>query len=215
MLVSNQELAGWLKEHAGQNRICAITSLTPVRVVQKHRVTKQPNPYWIPGTKDESVVDHLQERLTDFGADYEKKVNRVWASNPNMVDADGFVPYFVAESLWKGAGERINNYMARHKISGEEYLVYLQAIRGDENVSLRQEAWFHRHTGAPFNVADISHYMTGGGHSKKQQLDMGNVEVVPRTIHLENIIRLRSFDLVNPNDFQVIDINREPGQVSV
>jgi len=215
MLISNQELAGWLKEHSGQNRICAITSLTPVKVVQKHRATKQPNPYWIPGSKDESTVDHLQERLTSFGADYERAVNRVWANNEAMIDADGNVPYFAAEALWKGFGERINNYMARHKISGEEYLVYLQAIRGDKNISLRQEIYLDRFSGAPINKEDISPYMKSSGHSTKQRLEEGNVEIAPRTIHLENIIRLRSFDLINPNDFQVIDINREPGQVSV
>ena len=215
MLVTNEELSGWLKVHAGQNRICCVTSLTPVKVVQKHRETKQPNPYWIPGTKDESVVDHLQERLVSFGADYERAVNRVWANNPNMVDADGFVPYFVAESLWRGAGERINNYMARHRGSGEEYLVYLQALRGDKNISLRQEAWFHRFNGQPVKLEDISPYMTGGGHSKKQLPEMGNVEVVPRTIHIENVIRIRSFDLTQPGDFQMIDVSREPGQISV
>ena len=215
MLVSNQELGGWLKIHAGQNRICTITSLTPVKVVQKHRETKQINPWWIPGTADESLVDHLQERLVSFGADYEKAVNRVWVNNPAMIDADGFVPYFAAEALWRGAGERINNYMARHKTTGEEYLVYLQAIRGERNISLRQEAWLHRLTGQPLKLEDIQPYMKSSGHSKKQRLEEGNVEIVPRTIHLENIIRIRSFDLTTANEFAVIDVKREPDQISV
>ena len=64
MLVSAVELGGWLKEHAGQNRICSITTLTPVKMVVKHRITKEPNPWLMQG---ESIVDHLQERLTAFG----------------------------------------------------------------------------------------------------------------------------------------------------
>ena len=212
MLVSNQQLGDWLKQHSGQNRICCVTTLTPVRMVQKHRITKQPNPWVIVG---ESIVDHLQERLVNFGADYEKAINRVWGDNPNMVDADGFVPYFAAEALWKGLGERINHYMARHKETGEEYLVYLQAIRGDKNISLRQEAWLNRFTGEPVNLSDISPYMVSSSPSKKQHLDEGNVEIRPRTIHIENVLRIRSFDLVASGQFDVIDINREPGQISV
>ena len=214
MLVSVNELVGWLKVHAGQNRICTITSLTPVEMVVKHRETKQPNPWLVNG---ESIVDHLQERLTDFGADYERKVNRNWVNNPNMVDADGFVPYFVAEALWRGAGERINNYMARHKASGKEYLVYLQAMRGERNISLRQEAWLHRYTGQPIELADISPYLKGSsGPSKKQMVEeKGNVEVSPRTIHVENILRIKSFDLIDSRQFDVIELRREPNQVSV
>ena len=211
MLVSAVELGGWLKEHAGQNRICSITTLTPVKMVVKHRITKEPNPWLMQG---ESIVDHLQERLTAFGADYEAAVNRVWVRT-ELVDEDGFVPYFVAESLWRGAGERINNYMARHKETGQEYLVYLQAIRGDKNISLRQEMYLNRFTSSPVKLEDIQPYMVGSSASKKQRIEETGVEIAPRTIHIENVIRLRSFDLINHNDFQVIDINREPGQISV
>jgi hypothetical protein len=212
MLVTTEQLRSFLNEHAGQNRICTVTSLTPAKMVVKHRETKAPNPFMVQG---ESIVDHLQERLVNFGADYAKAVNRVWAGNEAMIDEEGFIPYFVAEALWRGKGERINNYMAKHKETGEEYLVYLQAIRGERNISLRQEAWVNRLTGAPVQYADIAPYLSGGGHSQKQRLEEGNIEIVPRTIHIENVLSIRSFDLAQPGRFEVIQLHREPGQISV
>lgn len=212
MLVTSEELGQFLMAHAGQNRICTITTLTPVKMVQKHRETKQPNPFMVNG---ESIIDHLQERLVNFGADYQNAVNRVWANNPNMVDEQGNVPYFVAASLWQGRGERVNNYMARHKETGEEYLVYLQAIRGDRNISLRQEQWLNRFNGRQVALDDISPYMVSSSPSKKQRLEEGNTEIRPRTIHIENVLSIRSFDLMQPNQFSIVQLHREPGQVSV
>ena len=212
MLVTSEELGQFLMAHAGQNRICTITTLTPVKMVQKHRETKQPNPFMFNG---ESIIDHLQERLVNFGADYQNAVNRVWANNPNMVDEQGNVPYFVAASLWQGRGERVNNYMARHKETGEEYLVYLQAIRGDRNISLRQEQWLNRFNGRQVALDDISPYMVSSSPSKKQRLEEGNTEIRPRTIHIENVLSIRSFDLMQPNQFSIVQLHREPGQVSV
>ena len=212
MLVTSEELGQFLMAHAGQNRICTITTLTPVKMVQKHRETKQPNPFMVNG---ESIIDHLQERLVNFGADYQNAVNRVWANNPNMVDEQGNVPYFVAASLWQGRGERVNNYMARHKETGEEYLVYLQAIRGDRNISLRQEQWLYRFNGRQVALDDISPYMVSSSPSKKQRLEEGNTEIRPRTIHIENVLSIRSFDLMQPNQFSIVQLHREPGQVSV
>ena len=211
MLVTTEQLSGWLNDHAGQNRICCITSLTPVKMVVKDRITKQPNPYMMSG---KSIVDHLQERLVDFGAEYEASINRGWANNPNMVDADGFVPYFAAAALWQGRGERINNYMARHKETGEEYIVYLQAIRSGRNISLRQEMYLNRFTGQPIDKETITPYMVGSTPSHKQRLEEGNIERKSRTIHIENVIRIRSFDLEQPGHFDVIDLHREPGQIS-
>jgi len=212
MLVTTEQLSQFLKVHAGQNRICTVTTLTPAKMVVKHRETKVPNPFMVGG---ESIVDHLQERLVNFGADYEAAVNRVWGKNPGMVDEEGFIPYFAAAALWHGKGERVNNYMARHKETGEEYLVYLQAIRGERNISLRQEAWVNRLTGAPVQYGDVAPYLTGGGHSKKQRLEEGNVEIAPRTIHIENVLSIRSFDLEQPKQFELIQLHREPGQISV
>jgi hypothetical protein len=215
MLVTSKQLSDWLKEHAGQNRICSITTLTPVRMVAKHRETKQSNPFWEGNGK--GTIDHLQERLTSFGADYAKAVNRVWANNPDMIDAEGFTPYFAAAALWHGKGERINNYMARHKETNDEYLVYLQALRGDRNISLRQQQWQNRYTGEVVSYDDIAPYFAAvSAPSKKQRIEeTGNVEVCPRTIHIENVLRIRSFDLVEAKQFDVIDINREPNQISV
>ena len=195
MLVTTEQLGSFLKVHAGQNRICTVTSLTPVKMNKFSRDKgpngeKTPNPFMVGG---EVIVDHLQERLVNFGADYEKAVNRIWGKNPGMVDEEGFIPYFAAESLWKGRGERINNYMARHKETGEEYLVYLQAIRGERNISLRQEAWVHRLSGSPVALADMLPYMPPkAAPSAKQRVDEGNVEIAPRTIHIENVLSIRS-----------------------
>jgi hypothetical protein len=132
-----------------------------------------------------------------------------------MVDANGNVPYFVAEALWKGRGQRVNHYMARHTETGEEYLVYLQAIRGDRNISLRQEAYFHRFTGLPVKYEDFAPYLVSYAPSTKQHPELGNVLINARTIHIENVLSIRSFDLIQPGKFDLIVLHREPGQTSV
>jgi len=153
--------------------------------------------------------------LVFFGADYEKRVNTVVANSPGAVDADGFVPYFEAEALWKGNGERINDYLARHKVHGQIYLVYLQACRDAKNISLRQEAWLDRATGMEVDKKEFARFMKKSGKSKKQERFGVKVETRPRTIKIENVLLIRSIDLDKNGHAEVIQVQRTPGQMSI
>lgn len=205
MLLTAGELAAKLNEFHGGNRICTITTLTPVKMVVKDRDTKEPNP-WL------NKIDHLQERQVFFGADYETRVNTVLAQTP---DNSGFVPYFEAESLWKGRGERINQYLARHKEKGQVYLVYLQACRLDKNVSLRQEAWIDRATGLDVPLEEFARFMPAKSKSKKQERLGVMVETHPRTIKIENVLLIKSIDLDKTGQAEVIQVQRTPDQMSI
>jgi hypothetical protein len=100
MLIEPQELAEHLDRFAGGNRNVVACTLTPVKM------NKTGNPYY-------GKVDHLAERAVQFGANYQNAVNKRWERGEKMT----VVPFFQAEQLWKGAGERVNNYVARKKPS--------------------------------------------------------------------------------------------------
>jgi len=100
MLVTTEQLASHLDQFAGGNRNVVACTLTPVKM------NKTDNPFY-------GRIDHLAERSVQFGANYENAVNKRWERG----EATDIIPFFKAEQLWKGAGERVNNYVARKKPS--------------------------------------------------------------------------------------------------
>lgn len=84
----------------------------PVKMLQKNRVTKEPNPY--AGTIKHSTINGMA------GGDYEIGVmNRELDAHPEDPNYD---PQFRAEPLWKGKGQRIAPVVIQHVDSGEYYL---------------------------------------------------------------------------------------------
>jgi len=100
MLVTADQLAAHLDQFCGGNRNVVACTLTPVKM------RKTDNPL-------HDKVDHLAERSVQFGASYQNAVQKRW--DRSELAQDGFVPYFQAEQLWRGAGEKVNNYVARKK----------------------------------------------------------------------------------------------------
>jgi hypothetical protein len=235
LLVTPQTLADWLLAHNGGSRISAVTMLTPVKMLKKHRDTGEANPWLIDG---ESGIDHLQERIALLGCDYAKMVNRRWDKclTPNE---EGYVPLFVASAIWQGKGVHVNPYVIQHTDKGCLYLAtYHVRIRQEGNwisKSLRQEAYMHRITGLPVDRADFAPYLPaprkasikqGCRDNANLELDIdGDTFVVPggvnpeevdcRFPHLENVISLRSFDLAKRGEYDLIQVARTPHQISV
>jgi hypothetical protein len=238
MKVTPNELAQWLDRYQGGCRICSVTMLTPLKMNQKSRITKQPNPYLFDG---ESTIDHLSERLVFCGADYEKMVQRAWEANL-QANADGYIPAFQAAALWNGKGIHLNRYIAQHVEKQTLYLCLLYARVKGENMewvenSLKQEAWLDRITGLEIQPdwSDLAQYLPPGSEPSKKQgcregADMemdidgkpyllkggdNSKEVCVRMPHLENVLQIRSFDLKQRGKFEVIELKRGKYQVSV
>jgi hypothetical protein len=212
--------------------------LTPLKMNKTSRIDKTPNPYLQDG---ESTIDHLSERIVFVGANYQQMVQNVW-NKQIQPDADGFVPAFQAEALWKGKGIHLNKYLAQHTETQALYLcLYYASVRGEGvewiEQSLKQEAWLDRRTGLAIQPdwADLAQYLPPKSKPSIKQGCRDGVDVeatvngdgiiIPggmidkqvncRMPHLENVLQIRSFDLKQRGRFEVIQVRRGKHQVSV
>jgi len=137
------------------------------------KMRKTDNPYF-------GKIVHLWARNVTFGASYQNSVNRRWAE----VEAD---EYFVAEKLWRGKGERINRYMARHVDKLDEYLVY--QLRTDSNgvaYAPLHDEYRDAFTGEVVDIEKLRPFMPKKRPSKAQQVKvLGCRETFPRTVHVD------------------------------
>ena len=236
MLVSTEELVEFLEKKQGGCRICSVTMLTPLKMNKTHRETKESNPFMLNG---ESMIDHLSERLVFIGAKYENMVNNAIRKNitPN---ADGYVPAFQAEALWKGKGHHLNDYLSEHIDTHALYLRLLYAtIKQDTWIdkSLKQEAWLDRITGLQFtpNWDELAPYLPPAAKASRKQgcqegadvvmdIDGENYvmhggdntkEIKVRMPHVENVLTIRSFDLRQPGKYEAIELKRSKYQMSL
>jgi hypothetical protein len=115
-----------------------------------------------------------------FGANYSRSVNRKW----EKTDTDEL---FIAEALWRGHGERINEYMARHKTEGTEYLVYLLRTNADGLViPAPVDEYLDAFTGEPIEKEKLLPFMPKKSPNKKQRVEeLGIAETFPRTVKID------------------------------
>lgn len=164
---------------------------------------KTENPYW-------GNVVHQWGRNVTFGASYQKSVNRRW----DEVEHD---EYFIAEQLWRGHGERINRYMARHDETGREYLVYQLRTDGNGKVyAPLHDEYRLADTGEVIERKELEPFFPKRKPSKVQQIELLRMqgkpvrETFPRTVHIDDGT-LGKFRL----GVQAINIDREQLLVSV
>jgi hypothetical protein len=233
MLVTAEQLGSWLQIHQGGSRICAVTMLCPVKMNKYGASREDRNPFI--GPDGESSVDHLSERLVIAGADYAKMVNKSWEALPP--DAEGFVPTFQAEALWKGKGRKVNSYLVEHT---EKHTLYMELfftrlkVEGTEWVekSLKGSAFLNRFTGLAVDPSDFAPYLPAKRQASAKQgcqeghdleidstytIRGGEVgrEVCVRMPHLENILQIRSFDLQRRGHYDIIVLRRSKFQISI
>lgn len=62
-----------------------------------------------------------------LGVNYENAANNILAKE-FLGDDISELPHFTPEAQWKGAGERVNKFFIRHKVSGELYLKFMPKL---------------------------------------------------------------------------------------
>lgn len=177
--ISVQKFVEMLADYNGPMRLSMITSTQP-EMLKKSRETGEPNPYL-------GRVEHIAKRPGILGVIYENAVNNrrlKEASDKGMQE----VEYFTAESLWNGAGERVNRAIVRHKTSGQLYVVLMPDATDEGHAKNTEEVY--RDVDNPsvtFNVKDLEPFLKGSGSAKRQELD----RPVPwRLIKVENILEV-------------------------
>ena len=168
-------------------------------------MNKTGNPFFVNG---ENIVRHLAERNVVMGGSYENAVNAERVRESAPVDDDGFLPWFNAESLWRGKGKHLDGqlgrFVAEHTESHKHYLVYiLRTDKEGEVISTLQERYFDARTGEVIDKTRLLPFLKVKQPSRKQDVGPGENqvkrEVFPRTLKMEN---LRSIKI----DGQLIEI---------
>jgi len=153
-----------------------VSCRTLPKMNKKSRIDGTPNPYY------GRLVHNYTVNVT-FGANYANSVNRRWAEATNGEIED----YFEAAALWRGKGERVNKYMARHTIHGDLYLVY--QLRTDANGKALPKVvdeYRTSDTGEVVSLEQLAPYLPPKSPSKKQRVEeLGCRETFPRTVKID------------------------------
>jgi hypothetical protein len=159
-----------LRDYLNARKGCTFATMWAITAP---KMNKTENPYF------DRVVHRWSKNVT-FGANYSRSVNRKW----EKTDTDEL---FIAEALWRGHGERINEYMARHKTEGTEYLVYLLRTNADGLVMPAPvDEYLDAFTGEPIEKEKLLPFMPKKSPNKKQRVEeLGIAETFPRTVKID------------------------------
>lgn len=108
-----------------------------------------------------------------IGYSYENSVN-------NQREREGLLKDFLAEKLWKGAGERVSTALARHIANGKLYLTFKK--------QQTFQSFYFTESGKPVSKNDLKPYFKPITPSAKQGVEK---EVKHREISLDNTIRIK------------------------
>jgi hypothetical protein len=181
MKVTPHELLALLAgtEVRGAKQATLLTKTFP-KMLKKHRLTGEPNPY---------EVFRLAYRSVTLGANYEACVNRRRAD-----EADGSpVEYFNALDLWNGKGVYHSPYSVQHKETGRIYF----AVRPTQKVAdtpqgsvatVLADEWRDVRTLETLDPKTLENYLPVHGKSKRQDVES---DVLWRTIALDSILTLK------------------------
>lgn len=159
-----------IRNYLDARRGCTFAAIYAVTLL---KMNKTGNPHY-------NNVVHIWGRNVTFGANYENSVNRRWAEAGEAED------YFQAEQLWKGKGERINSYMARHVDSEQEYLVY--QLRTNADGIAHPPLWDEYRiatTGEQISLEELEQWLPSRNPSRKQRVEsLPCRETFPRTVKI-------------------------------
>jgi hypothetical protein len=167
------------------NKIVTLRSATEPKMLVKHRVTKEPNPY-------PDGVTRLAYRTVYLGANYDLAVNRQ-REREGTADADA---PFIAEEMWKGKGQRTSPYTITHIEKGGVYFVMKPASHADNKSvtgtmpDLLESRWIDTDTGLPLTpeqVKELPHYLPPISKSRCQDVE---ADVLWRAYKAESIIAI-------------------------
>lgn len=150
-------------------------TVTAPKMNKGGRGSLPPNPYY-------GNVVHEAGQTVVFGAKYENVVNNRWA------EAGFTAESFVADALWRGYGERVNNYIARHKETGALYLVaHLRTDADGHPLPKCHDQYRLADSGEPISKETLSTWFPAKSPSKSQRVEeLDSREVHPRCYHIDN-----------------------------
>ncbi len=119
-------------------------------------------------------VSKISLRNGIVGASYENAVN-------NKLERENEIPDFKAESLWKGKGRTISNFLVEHTDTHEQYLKFLPRTIDGKNVT--KSIYVDNNTGLEIDSSEVAKYMP----AYKENSSGVNWQV----IKLENIIGIK------------------------
>lgn len=173
--------------------ICGIVTETFPKMLKKSRLTGLPCPY--------ASVGRLAEGTFQLGASYEKAVNR--AVDKAYANEHASIDWFIAESMWGGKGVKGDiPFTVKHKDTNKLYLVCRpSSLSVEGHVVKKQDYWFDGNREISENeLKCISEEFLASKPTPSRKQESfgltGNSQVVWRTYALENVVQIRSGNLV-------------------
>ena len=131
-----------------------------------------------------SRIEKLTLANVIIGSSYENGVN-------NQREREGHEEHFTAESLWNGAGERVNRYVVRHKPSGRLYLAVRYNNEDSETPRIISTRYQWKATGTPLTdeeMAELQPWLKEDSKPKAQETER---TIFWNTVKLSNLEFLR------------------------
>lgn len=132
-------------------------------------------------TKFPKGISKLATRNGIIGAKYENSVNNKLAANFEGDIQD--LPHFEAESLWKGKGKNIDNYLVGHVDTGKRYLKFLPKLDAD-GFNRTESVYIDNATGQEISKEDFGEFLP-----KQSPAPFHGVKW--QVVALENVISIR------------------------
>lgn len=116
-------------------------------------------------------ISKLASRNGTIGAKYQNAVNNKMAANfEGEIDN---LPHFEAESLWKGKGRNVDNFLVEHSETKEKYLKFLPK-QDAEGFNRTESIYINNATGEEIVKADFEEFLpkssTGSFHGVNWQV---------------------------------------------
>ena len=104
-------------------------------------------------------ISKIASRNGTIGAKYQNAVNNKMASKLSPSDSVEDLPFFEAESLWKGKGRSVDNFLVEHSETGERYLKFLPKLDND-GFNRTESIYINNATGEEIVKADFEALLT-------------------------------------------------------
>lgn len=169
-----------LEQHRG-TKIVTLVSKTEPEMVQKHRITGEPNPYF-------GQVDRICKRHGILGAVYSNAVNnqRLREGQPEV--EPGVVETFIPEKLWNGKGQHDTRFTVRHSDSGDRYLVLFPRSDAKGTPVVLEDMYVDRQTGTVLTLEELEPFLKNPSSNKRQGTDK---KIPWRVIELKNLEQIQ------------------------
>lgn len=127
-------------------RIVSLRTKTDVKLLASSR------------TKFPKGISKIASRNGTIGAKYQNAVNNRLASDFPEDKNIQELPFFEAESLWKGKGRNVDNFLVEHSETRERYLKFLPKLDND-GFNRTESIYVDNATGEEISKADFEEFL--------------------------------------------------------